>query len=215
MTTVWPEGLSQWKFPMTPSEIEHAAFRLAAQCLNQPRTPNIYNIVSQVSEYWVAWRSLHINGETLTELCWHSPYIYFFPLWRDSPPPPPVGYGLLIYEVSRSHTTTHHSRQDSSGWVISSSQRPLPDNTQHSRQTSMPPARFEPTISAGERTHTYALGRAATGTGRYIYWLSEMFEVSSFYTDTLSTSLRNICTSRLTKLPIFVDVTERFFDEKR
>jgi len=23
---------------------------------------------------------------------------------------PPVGYGLLIHEVSKSHTTTHHSR---------------------------------------------------------------------------------------------------------
>ena len=42
---------------------------------------------------------------------------------------PPVGQGLLIHEVSRSHTTTHGSRQDSSGRVISSSQRPLPDNT--------------------------------------------------------------------------------------
>jgi hypothetical protein len=31
------------------------------------------------------------------------------------------------------------------------SQRPLPYNTQHSRQTSMPPVRLEPTISAGER----------------------------------------------------------------
>ena len=28
----------------------------------------------------------------------------------------------------------------------------------------MPPVRFEPTISAGERTKTYALDRAATGT---------------------------------------------------
>ena len=27
--------------------------------------------------------------------------------WRDSPP---VGHGMLIHEVSRSHTTTHHSR---------------------------------------------------------------------------------------------------------
>ena len=35
-----------------------------------------------------------------------------------------------FYEVSRSHTTTHHSRQDSSERVISSSQRPLPHNTQ-------------------------------------------------------------------------------------
>jgi hypothetical protein len=39
--------------------------------------------------------------------------------------------------VSRSHTTTHHSRYDSSGRVISSSQRPLPDNTQHLQQTDI------------------------------------------------------------------------------
>ena len=44
----------------------------------------------------------------------------------------PVGHGLLFHEVSRSHTTTQHSQQDSSGRVISSSQRPLPDNIQHS-----------------------------------------------------------------------------------
>jgi len=49
---------------------------------------------------------------------------------------PNAGHGLLILDVSRSHTTTHHSRQDSTGLVISSSQRPLPDNTQHSRQTN-------------------------------------------------------------------------------
>jgi hypothetical protein len=50
---------------------------------------------------------------------------------------PPVGQGLLIHEVFRSHTTTRHSREDSSGRVISSSQRPLPDNTQHSQQTDI------------------------------------------------------------------------------
>jgi len=64
---------------------------------------------------------------------------------------PNAGHGLLFHEVSRSHTTTHHSQQDSSGRVVSASQRPLPDNTQHSQQTSMPPVRFEPTISADER----------------------------------------------------------------
>ena len=47
---------------------------------------------------------------------------------------PPVSQGLLILEVSRSHTTTLHSWWDSSGRVISSLQRPLPDNTQHSQQ---------------------------------------------------------------------------------
>ena len=39
-----------------------------------------------------------------------------------------------ILDVSRSHTTTQHNRQDSSGRVISLSQRPLPDYTQHSQQ---------------------------------------------------------------------------------
>jgi hypothetical protein len=79
---------------------------------------------------------------------------------------PPVGHGL-IPEVSGSHTRQHHSRWDSSGQVISSSQGPLPDNTHniHNRQTSMPPVEFEPTISTSERPQTYALDRAATRTG--------------------------------------------------
>ena len=33
-------------------------------------------------------------------------FVYLFSLARQ----PPVGQGLLIHEVSRSHTTTHHSR---------------------------------------------------------------------------------------------------------
>jgi len=70
---------------------------------------------------------------------------------------PPVGQGLLFHEISRSHTT---------GRVISSSQRPLPDNTQSSKQTSMLPAGSKPTISAGERPQTYVSDQAATGTGK-------------------------------------------------
>ena len=64
-------------------------------------------------------------------------------------------YGAHILDVSRSHTTTHHSRYDSSGRVISSSQRPLPDNTRHSQQTNI----YAP---GGIRTHDLSR-RAATG----------------------------------------------------
>jgi hypothetical protein len=58
---------------------------------------------------------------------------YFFLLAQQ----PPLGKGLLTREVSRSHTTTQYVRYDSSGRVISSSQRPLSDNTQLSLQTDI------------------------------------------------------------------------------
>ena len=92
---------------------------------------------------------------------WFSFSFTFFFYWAQQSP---VDQGLLIREVARSHTATHHSRQDSFGRVITPSQRPLPENTQHSQQTSMPPVGFEPTISADERSQTYAIDRAVAGT---------------------------------------------------
>jgi hypothetical protein len=43
----------------------------------------------------------------------------------------------------------------------------LTTHNTHNKQTPMPPEEFEPTISAGERPQTYALERAATGTGTF------------------------------------------------
>ena len=67
----------------------------------------------------------------------YTNWVQAFLFGTTAPPPPPLpaGQGHLTHEVSRSHTATHHSRYDSSGRVISSSQRSLPDNTQHSQQT--------------------------------------------------------------------------------
>jgi len=48
---------------------------------------------------------------------------------------PNAGHDLLILKVSRSHTT-HNIWDNFSGRVISSAQRPLPDNTQHSQHAS-------------------------------------------------------------------------------
>jgi len=66
---------------------------------------------------------------------------------------------------SRGFYITHKDApQDSSGRVISSSQRPLPNNTHntYNKKTSMPPVGFKTTISAGEQPQTYALDRAAS-----------------------------------------------------
>jgi hypothetical protein len=65
-----------------------------------------------------------------------------------------VGHRLLIHEVSRSHTTTHHNRLHSSGRVISPSHGPLPNNTQHSQQTDIH-------VSGGIRTHNLSRRAAA------------------------------------------------------
>jgi hypothetical protein len=75
----------------------------------------------------------------------------------------------MFFEITH---TTRHSRQDSFGQVISSPQRPLPDKTQHSQQSNIhAPVGVKPTIAAGERSQTYALDRAATGTGALTFTL--------------------------------------------
>jgi hypothetical protein len=73
-----------------------------------------------------------------------------------------VGPGL----VSRPHTTTHHSRYDSSGQVISPSQRPLPDNTQHSQQTNIH-------ARGGIRTHD--LSRRAAADPQSTFYTEEKY----------------------------------------
>ena len=79
---------------------------------------------------------------------------YFFSYFLPVALRPNAGHGLLILDVSRSHTTTQHIRQDSCGRVISSSQRPLPDNTQHSQQTNI-------YVPGGIRTHDLSRRAAA------------------------------------------------------
>ena len=96
-------------------------------------------------------RSTLTTQVTLPQLKITTTLLIFFPvvMW------PNAGHGLLILEVSRSHTTTHHSRYDSSGRVISASQRPLPDKTQHSQQKNIH-------APGGIRTHDISR-RAAVG----------------------------------------------------
>jgi hypothetical protein len=87
-------------------------------------------------------------------------------LWHYSPASSSV---LRFLHHTHTHTQSD-TQQDSSGRVISPSQRPLPtqDNTtyKHKRQTSMSRAVFEPAIPATKWPQTYVVDRAATGIGR-------------------------------------------------
>jgi hypothetical protein len=50
----------------------------------------------------------------------------------------------------------------------------------HSRQTSMPQVRFEPTISAGELPQTHVLDRAAIRTGAFIFFLIYIWKCKKY-----------------------------------
>jgi len=54
---------------------------------------------------------------------------------------------LLLHLVTLTHT---HS-VGSSVRGITPSQKPLPENTEHSKQTVVPPAGFEPAVPASDR----------------------------------------------------------------
>jgi hypothetical protein len=80
---------------------------------------------------------------------------------------PNAGHGLLNLEVFLDHTQRHTTVGRTPLDERSVRRRDLYQTTHntHNRQTSMPSVVFELTISAGERPQTYALDRAATGTG--------------------------------------------------
>ena len=82
----------------------------------------------------------------------------------QQPPPPPLGQWSSLSRIP-DHNQTHHSRQDSSRRVISPSQRPLPDNTQHSQQTRHPWSRRDsnPKSQQASRRRSTPLTARPTG----------------------------------------------------
>jgi len=87
-------------------------------------------------------------------------------IWRDSPP---VGQGLLIHEISRSHTKRRTTVGTTPLDELSARRRDLYLTTQktYMGQTSMPPAGFEPAIPASQRLQTHVFDRVATGMGMH------------------------------------------------
>ena len=75
----------------------------------------------------------------------------------------PHSWGFFL-DYNQQRTTVGRTPLDE--WSARRRDLYLTTHNSHNRQTSMPPVGFEPTISAGERPQTYALDRAATGTGK-------------------------------------------------
>jgi len=104
-----------------------------------------------------------------------APDTFFFNLAQQ----PPGVQGLLIHEVSRSHTQlrTTVGRTPLDEWSGRRRDLYLTTHNTHNRQTSMPPVGFEITVSAGERPQTFALDRASTETGSTRYLVESIFRM--------------------------------------
>jgi hypothetical protein len=83
--------------------------------------------------------------------------------WRDSPQWARASSFTRFLDHTWRRTTV--GRTPLGEWSACRRDLYLTIHSTHNRQTSMLPVGFEPTTPAGERPQTYALDRAATGTG--------------------------------------------------
>jgi len=107
---------------------------------------------------------------------------------------PNAGYGPPVHEVSRSHThwRTIVGRTPLDKW--SARRTDLYLTTHNTQKRFMSPAGFEPKVSTEERPQTYALDRAATGTGTR-KWVRPVFVY------TFSLKSRAVCSFETWKPP--------------
>jgi hypothetical protein len=83
-----------------------------------------------------------------------------------------------LFVVSWSHTHTHtDTRWNSSGRVISPSQRPVPTQDNTTDKHPCPERDFEPATPATKRPQTYALDRSATGINLMLHVFIWIFRV--------------------------------------
>ena len=87
---------------------------------------------------------------------------FFF--WHNTPQWARANSFTRLPDHTQRRTTV--GRTPLNEWLARNRDLYLTTHNTCNRQISMPPVGFEPTISAGERPQTYALDRAATGTGK-------------------------------------------------
>ena len=97
---------------------------------------------------------------------------FFFSPWRCGPTLGMASSLLRFLDHTQRRTTVGRTPLDE--WSARRRDFYVTTHNTHNRQTSMTPVGYEPTISAGERSQTYALDRAAIGTGRQKQWPYEI-----------------------------------------
>ena len=143
------QGLGVYKSTVPPLET-----RGVIQCVHftEPLIPK---------RHYAKPHALPTNLRTIYDFFQVVPFLQFF--FCNSPPPPrgPGAPHLRGFQI------TLNGAPQSVGLLWTSDQLVAETSTsQHTtRQTSIPLVGFEPKISVGERPQTYALDRAATGTG--------------------------------------------------
>jgi hypothetical protein len=103
-----------------------------------------------------------------------STTIFLFCFWRHSPQWAKVSSFMKFLVHTQRRTTVGRTPLDD--WSARRRDLFLTTHNAH-RQISVPPpppVRFEPTISGGERSQTYALDRVATGTSSTTLYLPEI-----------------------------------------
>ena len=113
------------------------------------------------SEFWVCF---HLPFFSVEENQWSFSQLYLFFFMALAAQSRAMASSFLrFFEITLRHTTVGRTPLDE--WSARRTDLYQTTHNTHNRQTSMPPAGFEPKISAGERPQTYGLDRAATGTG--------------------------------------------------
>jgi hypothetical protein len=91
--------------------------------------------------------------------------VIYLSFWHNSSPPQWARASSFTRFLDHTQRRTTVGRTPLDEWSTRRRDMYLTTHNTHNIQTSMPPVEFEPTISADKRPQTYALDRAASGTG--------------------------------------------------
>ena len=124
---------------------------------------SVLNLVAQ-SKHSFRYFFWQVNSLLLSEITTYLQRVCLFVCYlRDSPQWARASAFKRFLDHTQRRTTVSRTPLDE--WSARRRDLYMTTHNTHNRQTSMPPAEFEPTISADERPQTYALDCAATGTG--------------------------------------------------